>query len=116
MPSTITALTKGATFVDELNEYLLSNKKYVSDYLKDNLPYVKLVSGQATYLLWLDISYYKIPSDIFAKNLREETGLYVNDGLHYGPNGGDFIRVNIATNLDSVKDGMMRLSKFLKGK
>ena len=116
LPSTITAYTKGATFVDELNEYILSNKKYVRDYLEDNLPHVKLVSGQATYLLWLDISYYKMPSDIFAAKLREETGLYVNDGLHYGPNGGDFIRVNIATNKENIKDGMLRLSKFLEGK
>ena len=84
--------------------------------LKENLPNIKLVSGQATYLLWLDISKYGIPSDVFVKELREETGLYINDGLHYGPNGGNFIRINIATSLNNVKDGMNRLSNFLKGK
>ena len=116
VPATIAAYTKGATYVDELNQYLLSNKEYVKEFLNKNLPNVKLVSGQATYLLWLDISHYGIPSDLFAKELREETGLYINDGLHYGPNGGDFIRVNIATNLDNVKDGMNRLYSYLKGK
>lgn len=116
VPSTITAFTKGATFVDELNEYLLINKNYIKDYINNNLPHVKLVSGQATYLLWLDISYYNMPSDVFTKKLREETGLYINDGLHYGPNGGNFIRMNIATNLENVKDGMNRLNNFLKGK
>ena len=116
VPATIAAYTKGSTYVDELNQYLLSNKEYVKEFLNKNLPNVKLVSGQATYLLWLDISHYGIPSDLFAKELREETGLYINDGLHYGPNGGDFIRVNIATNLDNVKDGMNRLYSYLKGK
>ena len=116
VPATIAAYTKGATYVDELNQYLLSNKEYVKEFLNKNLPNVKLVSGQATYLLWLDISHYGIPSDVFVKELRKETGLYINDGLHYGPNGGDFIRVNIATNLDNVKDGMNRLYSYLKGK
>ena len=116
VPATITAYTKGADYVDQLNEYLLSNKKYVKEFLKHSLPNVKYVSGQATYLLWLDISYYGIPSDLFAKGLREQTGLYINDGLHYGPNGGKFIRINIATNLNNVKDGMNRLYSYLKGK
>ena len=116
VPATIAAYTKGATYVNELNQYLLSNKEYVKEFLNKNLPHVKLVSGQATYLLWLDISHYGIPSDVFVKELRKETGLYINDGLHYGPNGGDFIRVNIATNLDNVKDGMNRLYSYLKGK
>ena len=116
VPATIAAYTKGATYVNELNQYLLSNKEYVKEFLNKNLPHVKLVSGQATYLLWIDISYYGLASDVFVKELREETGLYINDGLHYGPNGGDFIRVNIATNLDNVKDGMNRLYSYLKGK
>ena len=115
IPATIAAYTKGTTWVDELNQYLLINKNYVKEYLKDNLEHVKFVSGQATYLIFLDISYYNMPSDIFAKKLREETGLFVNDGLHYGPNGGAFIRVNIATSLDNVKDGMNRLKTFIKG-
>ena len=116
IPATIAAYTKGAQYVDELNEYLYQNKKYIKEFLKENLPNVKLVSGQATYLLWLDISKYGIPSDVFVKELREETGLYINDGLHYGPNGGNFIRINIATSLNNVKDGINRLSNFLKGK
>ena len=116
VPATITAYTKGADYVDQLNEYLLVNKQYVREFLKENLPQVKLVSGQATYLLWLDISYYGLPSNEFAKKLREETGLYINDGLHYGPNGDKFIRVNIATSLENVKDGMNRLKTFLSKK
>ena len=116
VPAVIAAYTKGAEYVDELNQYLLINKEYVKTYLKDNLPHVKYVSGNATYLLWLDISYYGLPSDVFAKELRKQTGLFVNDGLRYGKNGGAFVRINVATSLENVKDGMNRLYQFLKGK
>ena len=116
IPAVIAAYKYGATYVDELNQYLLINKQYVASFLKEKLPHVKLVSGKATYLLLLDISYYDLPSDEFVRKLREETGLFVNDGLHYGPNGGAFIRVNIATSLENVKDGMSRLLKFCEGR
>lgn len=116
IPAIIAAYKYGATYVDELNQYLLNNKNYVKSFLKEKLPHVKLVSGKATYLLFLDISYYGLSSDEFVKKLREETGLYVNSGLHYGPNGGAFIRVNIATSLENVKDGLSRLEKFCNGR
>ena len=116
IPATIAALNKGDQYVDELNKYLFKNKQYVAEFLKQNIPHIKLVSGKATYLLWLDVSYYGLPSNKFAQELREKTGLFVNDGLHYGPNGGNYIRVNIATSLENVKDGMSRLLTFVQSK
>ena len=115
-PATIAAYTKGAEWVDELNAYIFNNKEYVNSYFAKYLPHLKVVSGHATYLLWIDISYYQMPSDYFVEKLREETGLYVNDGFHYGSNGANYIRLNVATSLENVKDAMTRLSAFLKDK
>ena len=115
-PATIAAYTYGEQYVDELNAYIAKNKEYVNDYLRNNLPHLKVVSGKATYLLWIDISHYQIPSDVFAEELRKETGLYISNGLAYGKNGLNFIRINVATSLANVKDAMNRLSAYLKGK
>ena len=115
-PATIAAYTYGDQYVDELNAYIAKNKGYVNDYLKNNLPHLRVVSGKATYLLWIDISYYQIPSDVFAEELRKETGLYISNGLAYGKNGLEYIRINVATSLDNVKDAMNRLNTYLKGK
>ncbi len=115
-PATIAAYTKGAEWVDELNAYIFNNKEYVNEYFAKRLPHLKVVSGHATYLLWIDISYYQIPSDVFTEKLREETGLFLHNGLHYGSNGTNYIRMNVATSLENVKDAMNRLSNFLKDK
>ena len=115
-PATIAAYTDGGEWVDELNAYIFNNKEYVKNYFLKNLPHLKVVSGHATYLLWIDISYYQIPCDVFVQKLREETGLFVHNGLHYGDNGGNYIRLNVATSLENVKDAMNRLSYFLKDK
>ena len=115
-PATIAAYTYGGDYVDELNAYLLKNKNYVKEFFKKELPHLKVTSGVATYLLWIDISYYQIPSEKFASDLRKETGLFISDGPHYGTNGNGFIRMNVATSLENVKDGLNRLKQFLKDK
>ena len=115
-PVTIAAYTYGEQYVDELNQYILKNKNYVKEFFKKELPHLKVTSGHATYLLWIDISYYKIDSLTFTKELRKQTGLYLNEGVHYGDNGDSYIRMNVATSLDNVKDGLNRLKDFLKDK
>ena len=115
-PATIAAYTYGGDYVDKLNAYLYKNKQFVKEFFKKELPHLKVVSGHATYLLWIDISYYQIPGDRFATSLREETGLFVSDGPHYGLEGKNYIRMNVATSLDNVKDGLNRLKTFLKNK
>lgn len=116
IPATIAAYTYGADFIDELNQYLFSNKIFVFNYLRENLPEVRLISGPATYLLWLDISFLGIRSDVFAKELREETGLIVSPGYQFGQAGANYLRINIATSLENVKDAMNRLYIFIKNK
>ena len=115
-PATIAAYSKGGQYVDELNEYLFKNKEYVKEFFKKELPHLKVTSGHATYLMWIDISYYKIDSLTFVEQLREETGLFINEGVHYGDNGDSYIRMNVATSLDNVKDGLNRLKTFLRNK
>ena len=114
--ATKAAYLYGDDYVDQLNAYLYQNKQYVISYFKEHLPRLKVVSKQATYLMWIDISSYQIPSDRFTKELREQTGLFVAEGLHYGDNAQYFIRLNVATSLNNVKDAMHRLSNYLNDK
>lgn len=115
-PATITAYTKGMDYVDELNAYLFKNKEYVKGFINKELPRSKVTSGPATYLLWIDISSYQIDSETFAKKLREETGLFISQGKQYGLSSNYFIRMNVATSLANVKDGLNRLKQFLMNK
>ena len=116
IPANIAAYTKGEAYVNELNEYLFENKRYVSLFIKEKLPQLRLVDGHATYLLWIDISTLKIRSDIFAEELRKQTGLILSPGMQFGDGGAYFLRMNIATSLDKVKDGMNRLKDYIDSK
>lgn len=110
----IAAFNHGDEWVKEMNEYVFYNKRYINAFLQRELPKLHLVDNKATYLLWLDISAYTNDSEEFAKRLREETGLFVSNGKQFGKGGETFLRINVATSLDNVKDACNRLKKFVK--
>lgn len=107
--ATITAYSKCAPWLDELREYIYANKCRVGEFLAAELPMVKLVPSQATYLLWLDCSALPGDKSNFAAYLREKTGLFVSSGASYGKSGRDFLRVNIACPRATLDDGLARL-------
>lgn len=113
MEANIAAFTNGDLWVDELREYIFVNKRYFYNFIKEHLPNLHVIEGHATYLVFVDISYYSNDSVKFCKELREKTGLYVSDGEEYGKNAKSFFRINLATSMANVKDGCQRLQKFL---
>ena len=113
MDVNIAAFTKGDEYVDELNEYISNNRKYMSQFIKDRLPKLKLIEAHSTYFAWVDISAYSSNSVEFCRLLKQKAHLFFSDGEEYGKSGRTFIRINLATSLANVKEALNRLEKFL---
>lgn len=109
----VTAFTRGADWLDALRDYLYENKKLAAAYIEKEIPGVRAVASQATYLLWLDCSGLIGCGREAAGFLRRETGLYLSEGSPYGGNGADFLRMNIACPRAVLKDGLERLKNGL---
>lgn len=107
----IAALNESRDWLDQLNEYIEKNKKYVYEFIEKNIPEISCIKQDATYLMWIDISNISDDSEKFCDFLREKTGLFINAGRHYGSSGEGFVRVNVATSFENVKDGMNRLKE-----
>lgn len=109
----IAAFTKGSDWLDELRQYIFENKKRTDEFLKENIPQLKLVPSSATYLLWLDCSGLLAKtsgtSADIAEYIRRETGLYLSEGSQYGSGGERFLRLNIACPRSVSEDGLERL-------
>ena len=110
----VAAFTKGAHWLDALRDYLFTNKQTVKEFLEKELPQIKLVSSEATYLLWLDCSKLPVTAAELTGLIRENTGLYLSEGGQFGGNGARFIRMNIACPKETLRDGLERLKKGLK--
>ena len=109
----VAAFTYGGPWLDELREYLFANRHRVEEYVAEYIPKVHVVKGDATYLLWLDVSAYGIPSNELAAMIRKETGLYLSAGTAYGGPGADFLRMNVACTKANLEDGLNRLKTAL---
>ena len=113
MKATVAAFTKGEAWLDALRTYIYQNKRFVASYIEREIPDVKLVPSQATYLLWLDCSRLIGCAVEAADYLRRETGLYLCEGSQYGGNGENFLRINIACPKSVLQDGLERLKAGL---
>lgn len=114
IPVTIAAYEHGHEWLAELKQKLEENHRLVSEFLSAELPEVKLIPSQATYLLWIDTSKVSDDSQELAGFIRKETGLYLSAGNVYGGNGNDFLRLNIACPTETVRDGLNRLKVGIK--
>ena len=105
----IAAYDESEEWLDELKEVLYENKKIVKEYLENELPIIKLVECDATYLLWLDCSALNVPSKVLSGFLRTNQGLFLSAGIDFGKNGDNFLRMNIACPQELLRDGLGRL-------
>jgi cystathionine beta-lyase len=107
----IAAYEKGGDWLDELRKYIYANKCYVREYIEKNIPGIKVVDSEATYLLWLDCSQVSESGTKLSKHIRKTTGLYMSPGIIYGRGGEQFIRLNVACPRELVCEGMERLKE-----
>lgn len=105
----ITAYTQGKDWMEELKNYIFSNYQFLKDFCKKNMPEIKVISLQATYLVWLDCRFLGMKSDDFSKLLLEEEKLWLNSGTMYGDSGEGFLRMNIACPKDLLIEGLKKL-------
>lgn len=108
------ALNEGDEWLANLNEYVFANRDYAEGYIANKLPNLRVIHGDATYLMWVDCKGLKNSGKDFASFAREKTGLFVSEGSAYGKGGEGFIRINLACPRSTLEDGLSRLEKAVK--
>ncbi|MGM9986748.1 MAG: MalY/PatB family protein [Bacillaceae bacterium] len=108
-----TAYEQGEQWLNEQIAYLEENVRYTKQYLQMHLPHIKWFQPEATYLLWLDCSYYEQKIGNVKAYLEKEGHIIVEDGLKYGTGGDGFIRLNIGTQKSLLQEGLQRITAAL---
>ena len=101
----VTAALNGSCdeWVDELTQYLDRNFVYLENYVKENLPRVKMYRSEGTYLAWLDFRAYGLTDEELDRKVSA-TGLYLEFGnANFVDNATGFGRVNLGCPMSTVK-------------
>lgn len=109
------AYESGGDYLDHLIEYLEGNVAFVKEFLKENLPKVKLIEPEGMYLLWLDFNEYGLSSQEITDIIVKKAKLWFNAGEIFGDEGLGFQRINIATNRAVVERAMNQLKDAFQG-
>lgn len=110
----IEALNKGDNWLNEMNKYVYENKRYLKTFIMTNLKELNYHYSDSTYLAWVDISKVTNDSVKLCNYLKDNFNVYFSCGKIYGKGFDNFIRINLATSLDNVKEGLHRLSMGIK--
>lgn len=113
--ATIAAFTKGGEWLDELREYISENRRTAAKFIERDLPELKLVGQDATYLLWIDCSAVTYDAEKLCEYIRKKTGLFITAGNQYSGNGHFFVRINVACPRVRLLDGLARLKEGVNG-
>lgn len=112
--TTISAYNEGKEWLENVKQYIYNNKQIVKKYLEKEIPELKLVPSDATYLLWIDCSKLNKTSSEICEILSKNTGLKLSPGRQFGENGDNFVRMNIACPESILEKGLKKLKKGVK--
>lgn len=105
---------QGEEWLNELLNYFTHNTQVVKDFIKSELPKVKLIEPEGTYLLWLDFRAYNLSNDELKDILVSKAGIGFNAGEMFGDNGSGFQRMNIACPSQTVELALAKLKEAFK--
>lgn len=105
----------GAKWLKELNDRIWENYQIMKIYLAQNLPKVKPLKLEGTYLAWLDIRQLGITSAEAEKLLLEKGRLMLSCGTDYGRKAGEgYLRMNLACPMELLESGLERMKAALE--
>ncbi|MBM7689365.1 aminotransferase class I/II [Enterococcus ureilyticus] len=103
------AYKNGDTWLKELLVYLKENIDLVSEFLQTELPKVKMMRPEGTYLIWLDFSALDLSDTQIQNRLVHQGKVVLNPGISFGPNGTQHMRLNIACPKETLVEGLHRI-------
>ena len=108
------AYEHGTPWLNELRTYLLQNLLFVRDYIAKNMPKVRLVEPEGTYLIWLDFRELGLSGKTLDDLIIYKAGLWLDPGEMFGEGGEGFQRINIACQRATLEEALMRLARALQ--
>lgn len=110
MTATEAAYRHGGQWLDECLRYIEGNIDYIVDYCGRNIPGVRAVRPQASFLVWLDFRGLGLSHEAVVDLVVNKARLALNDGAIYGSPGHCHMRLNAGSPRAVIVEAMRRLA------
>ena len=109
------AYSYGDEWLNQLLDYLWNNYLYLKKFFNNNLPEVKVMNPEATYLVWLDFREYEMDGKELTKLIVDKAKVGLNNGAGFGIEGNGWMRLNIGCPRSVLAEGLNRLNNAFSG-
>ena len=116
MVATEAAFNNGEDWRRQMISYVEQNIDYVDSYLKANIPQVKLIKPEASYLVWLDFTDLGLEHKALVEFLINEAHLAMNDGAMFGKEGEQHMRMNVGTQRSTLERALQNLKNAIENR
>ncbi|MCQ2535659.1 MAG: pyridoxal phosphate-dependent aminotransferase [Lachnospiraceae bacterium] len=107
------AYNYGEVWYTELKKYLKGNLEFIREYLAKELPEIKLIEPEGTYLIWLDFRSLDLTEEEREDLIVNKAKLWLDSGAIFGKVGEGFERINIATNRSVIEEALSRIKSAI---
>ena len=101
----------GEEWLNELVVYLKGNVDFAADYIQRELPYLKMIKPEGSFLLWLDFRGTGLTHEEVGDILVRKAKVALNDGIPFGKEGYGFRRMNIGCPRSILQEGLDRIKR-----
>lgn len=109
-----TAYEKGEEWYHAMKSYVQANIEFTKKYVEENLPGVKMIDHEGTYLVWLDFRETGLGVDELEDLIIHKAKLWLDSGKIFGKNGEGFQRINVACPRSTVKEALDRMKEAMQ--
>ena len=111
--ATMTAYNDCEYWLEELNEHIEGNLKYVDEFVKEQLPKAIYHIPEGTYFAWIDLRAYGHSAETLEKKMVEQAKLVLDEGYIFGEEGIGFERLNVACTRNTLEQCLNRMRDVL---
>lgn len=112
--TTIAAYTEGKSWKMQMLDYVQKNIDFVIQFLKNEIPQIKPMKPEASFLIWLDCSGLEMNEEELFHFFIHKAGLGLNQGITFGPGGEQHLRINVACPQSILEKAMNQLKNAVK--
>lgn len=111
--ATKAAYSHGDEWYEAVKKYIKANIEFAKEYVEKNLPNVKLIPTEGTYLIWLDFNNTGLCAKELDDLIVNKAKLWLDSGKIFGKTGMGFERINVACPRSVLEEALNRIQTIL---
>lgn len=110
------AYTHGADYAAQLRDYIAQNAAVTLDFLATQLPEIRPVAIEGTYLMLWDCTALGLYGRDLVQFFAKEAGVAFSDGASYGPSLRGWVRVNLGCPRARLEQALQRVAEAVRAR